>query len=356
MINELDISGLEAAIKKMPSNTEDVFALGDAYFQAGRYSDLLGLYERMMKMNLSGVDLATALSYKGVAHVCLCNWEEAVAAFVDTLEVLEKLPDEEEEVISLKGFNYYDLSTYCEDTDKGEEYAAKALEYLTMLAERFPEYPHLIKVYAHLADLHHSFDDSAMALQYYDLFYQLGQGTEDGVWALSGMAGVYGAMGDHQKAMLFFNRALDAANSSVPITKIYYDMGEMHFQFNKLPEAEAALKTALKFKDLDPILGPNDEYEFSILWRLGTIAYDLENDDEMLGLFEDLLTRIDNDHIYYADINLRLGHYYAAAFRYSTSARHYNQVLLTPIATAEETMMAKNCLLEMPLSQNNIIQ
>ncbi|MBI9077648.1 MAG: tetratricopeptide repeat protein [Desulfatibacillum sp.] len=352
---DIDIYAVEEDLQRGKADLDSLFALGDMYFSQGRHLDLLDLCNRMTTMPLTKLDLATVLSYKGVTHVCLSHWEAATAAFLQSLDALEHAPENMEEVVSLKGMNYYDLSLYCQDVDKADDYGELALKYLTILSRSFPDYPHMSKVFAHIADLHHSMGDLDQALVYYGLFYEASVETEDKVWAMTGMATVYGFLGQTDKALEMYNDALQVADSKALMSKVYYDLGEMHYRLENFYESRSSLETALKFRDQDPVLMQNEEYEVSILWRLGTIAFDLEEEEEMAPLFEKVLGMINSTHSYYADINLRMGHYYLGLCRYATASGYYNEVLLTPAASAEETLIAKDCLAGIPLKKPTLL-
>ena len=348
---DIDIRSMEEAVKSGAADLDSLFALGDLYFAQGRHYDLLDLCNRMTLMPLTQLDLATVLSYKGVTHVCLSHWEAATDAFLQSLDALEDVPENLEEVVSLKGMNYYDLSLYCQDLDKADDYGELALKYLTILAHHYPDYPHMPKVYAHIADLHHSMGELDEAMVYYGLFYEASHETEDKVWAMTGMATVYGFLGKVDKALDMYNEALALADTKALTAKVFYDMGEMHYRLENYQEAKSALETAMQYRGQDPALRQNQEFEVSILWRLGAIAFDLENDEEMAPLLERVLDLVDPAHTYYADANLRLGHYYLQQCRYSTATGYYNKVLLSPAASAEETLIAKESLASIPLKK-----
>ncbi len=349
MKTESEIHAIEKAMEQGSADLDDLFALGDAYFAEGRHLDLLDLCDRMTAMPLSALDQATVLSYEGVTHVCLCQWEAATEAFVRSLSMLENTSDTLEEVVSLKGLNYYDLSLYCQDEAMAMHYSDQALKYLTILTRSFPDYPHMSKVFAHIADLYNTNGDLDQALVYYGLFFESCQDPEDRVWALSGMATVFASLEKPEKALELYNEALQVSDSKALMSKVYYDLGELYYRFENMGEARTAMKTALRYRGQDPILRQNREYEISIQWRLGTIAFDQEDEKTMLALFGHILGQIDSNHNYYADINLRLGHYYDARCQYSRASKHYNEVLLSPMASVEETVTAKDSLATIPL-------
>jgi tetratricopeptide (TPR) repeat protein len=183
---------------------------------------------------------------------------------------------------------------------------------------------------------------------YYGAALEISSDTHDVVWALTGIASTYGKKKELHKAIHYFEEALRKANNTFPITQIYYQLGKMYFDANYMSKSGQAFRNALKYRNNDPASKNNQEYETDILWHLGIIAYEEDDYDNIVPYLSKVLEKIDDDHYYYANSHLTLGHYYLMIEDYKKARRHYNKVLTAARAANEELKTAKEYLAQTP--------
>lgn len=343
---------LKKRIKEGKAEAEDYFSLAHAYLDAGEYDKALTLYEDMERLALSKLELAGVYYEKGEALQLQNRIAEAISAYIESLDILI-VDAESPEAMALKGLSNYNLFLLIEDHDVRNQHAKKALSLLENLLTKHPEYEGTYNALSTVADIWARLGDDKKALGFFKKALEIGKSKADIVWALSGVGSVYSRKKEFGKAIELLREALDTSDDTIATSKIHYDIGKIYFEMNRLSDAEISLRKALEERARDPALRKNMEYEIDILWHLGVIAYDKYENNETLEYFGRVLHLVGQDHFYYANTNLYLGHYYLMIKDYKKAKEHYSLVLSAPLADAESISCANEYLQEISIETDD---
>lgn len=339
---------VEGIICKDPKEVEDYFLLGNRYLSAGDYNKLISLYDDLLKLELTPIDKSRTYYERGEAYTFANEHEKAKISYEKSLLLLKEV-DDSIDTLDLKGLNNYNLFILSSEGETGYRHAKEAIVFFKQLVNQFEVNEKIYMTYSYMADIFYRLGEYDNALHYYTLAREESGGTQNIVWVLSGMAATYGKKNSLKEATLLFNEALSKADVHTPVSRIYFDMGEMYFGAKMFDDAYNSFQKAIESKNKDPRLKNNIEYEVEILWYIGTIAYETEKHDKMKA-FEKILNMINNKHHFYANSHLTLGHFYIMNGNNARAIEHYNNVLLATIATKDEVEMAKDCLKQIPLN------
>jgi tetratricopeptide (TPR) repeat protein len=338
---------LEEKINQGSTNVAEYIELSSLYIESGQHDNFLKLSNQLEKFPLSKWETAILHYDKGEALQLSNRMEEALSSFKKSLQAIPP-KDDSADTLSLKGLNHYNLFLLLQDSKESRQHAQDAIRCFELLIKKYPNYEDKHRIYSYLADTYEKLGKYEPSLHYNNLALEISSNNYELVWALIGMATTYGMAKKYRESEEYFNKALRKANKSVPTSKIYYEQGKMYFEGNDLTKAAKAYRNALKYKKDDPKLKDNQEYEIDIFWHLGTIAYELDNEKDIVKYFEKVLECIDNSHYYYANSHLSLGHFYTVKKDYITARKHYYKVLIAPHAADEEIKMAKEWLAKLP--------
>ena len=341
------ITELEEKISQGSTNINEYIELGSLYVENGQHDNFLKLSNQIEKFQLSKWETAILHYDKGEALKLSNRIEEALSSFKKSLEVTPQ-KDDSADALSLEGLNHYNLFLLLQDSKESHQHAQDAIRCFELLVKKYPSYEDKHRIYSYLADTYEKLGEYEPSLHYYNLALEISSNNYELVWALIGMATTYGMAKKYEESEEYFSKALLKANKSVPTSKIYYEQGEMYFESNDLTKAAKAFQNALKYQKDDPRLKDNQEYEIDIFWHLGTIAYELNKEKDVIKYFEKVLGSIDNSHYYYANSHLSLGHFYRMREDYIRARKHYHKVLTAPHAADEEIKMAKEWLAKLP--------
>ncbi len=340
------IDDLKKSIKAGVATIEDFLTLGGLYFDIGCFDKIIKLYNKALKLKLNKLDKGRIFYELAEALQLLNRFEDSTANFHKAIDAVHE--NTSWEALYIHGYSYYNLFLSCMDINKVNIFMEKACDCFFQLIDSYSENSDISHVYYALADIYSKQNEYDMALHYYNL--ALNNVKEDSlkIQILSSIASVYGEKQQKTLCENYFTEALKIAtqcNSS----KVYYDIGVACFNAGLLEEANRIFKIALEKKSKDQFLKKNQEYYIDILWHLGMIAYELGiNDNDVIHYLKTLLTLIDANHIYYSNINLTLGHFYASIYKNNKAREYYNTVLMARNTSEEELTMAKKCLADIP--------
>lgn len=341
------IAELEEKLNQRSVNLNEYIELGSLYVENGQHDNFLKLFNQIEKFQLSKWETAILYYDKGEALQLSNRIEEALSSFKKSLHAIPP-KDDSADTLSLKGLNHYNLFLLLQDSKESRQHAQDAIRCFELLIKKYPNYEDKHRIYSYLADTHEKLGEYESSLHYNNLALEISSNNYELVWSLIGMATSYGIAKKYRESEEYFTKALDKANKSVPTSKIYYEQGKMYFESNDLTKAAKAFRNALKHQKDDLQLKDNQEYEVDILWHLGTIAYELDKEKDIVKYFEKVLGSIDESHYYYANSHLALGHFYTMKEDYIKARKHYRKVLIAPHAADEEIKMAKEVLAKLP--------
>lgn len=336
-------SELETRIEKGSIVLDDYLRLGKIYLERGEFNKLLNLYEKALFLPLTNIERALIMYEKGQAIDLLGKKEEAILCYEQSLKLLSN-EKESDLILDIKGMNYYNLSLLLYNEKKGYEYARKALEELNHLLGKYPAHKERYAIYSYLSELYCRFNEFDKALEIYKKGFEISKNNEEKVWCLCGIASVYRDKGDYRKSEENYKQALNIAKDKKFLSKINFEMGRMYFDSKHTEEAIEAFNNALNYRAYDPVLRNNKEYIADIFWHLGTLTYHNKNYDKVIEYLSKTVENIGENHVYYCNTHITLGHCYLAKEEYSNARDHYNKALFSSLATKEEINMANECL------------
>jgi tetratricopeptide (TPR) repeat protein len=339
-----NIKKIEKIIKNGSTSIDDYLTLGKLYLYSGKYQKIITLYNKALSSKINNLDKGRI--YYEIAEVLqiLNEFDDSVIYFHKAINTVQNL-DDSWEALYIKGNSFYNLYLDCIDLETTNQYMEKAINYFRKLINKDVGHLDICHVYYPLADIYAKQNENDIALHYYNLALEkvIDDDTAK-IQILSGIASVYGSNKQHDLSIQFFNRALEIA-TDLNSSKIYYDMGVVYFTAGLFDKANEKFKIALKNKRHDSFLKDNKEYHVLTLWHLGVGAYESGyNKNDVTNYLEELLAMIKDDHYYYANVNLTLGHFYSSINENGKAREYYNKVLVACNAIDDEIKMAKNCL------------
>ncbi len=343
------VEALEKRIRDNSATVSDYFKLGTIYLDGGDYNKVIHLYDQIIKLSLSNLELSRVYYEKGEALKLSNKNEKAICSYIKSYKLIQTEANSVDS-LDLKGLNKYNLFLHFRESNEGRQHAEEAINYFNLLLKKLDSSDERYFVtLSYLADIYSKLGEYNNALNYYDQILKLSSDNNDIVWALGGVASIYGLRKELKRAEQYFKKAIHKANKTIAISKIYFDMGKMYFENNCFSEADTALRNALLKLEDDVILKENKEYKIDILWYLGTLAYEAGREKDIEEFFKAIMVSIDNNHYYYANIHITLGHFYSIKNNNEKAREHYNYVLSAPLASEEEINMAKDSLSQIPL-------
>ena len=341
---------LEEQIKQGSCEYDYYIKLGHIYLDEGRYDDLLNLYKKLKERDLAGIEKALVLSDEGHALDLSNRIDESIRAYCESLNELEKYNDDSDS-IHLKALNHYSLFTLYHTQDEKQKHAEEALKYFNRLITKYHSGKPLIEAYSYVAEIYLQTEKFAKALSAYIKALELTNDKQMMIPILNGIAVIHGKMKNYDKSKKYFAEVLDKAKyANVPLSKIYFDMGTSAFENEHFQEALEYYSKALSLRQNTSFLKDNLMYEIDIHWRIGTIAYELEDGELLNAHLSKLLSMIDEEHSYYANTLLLMGHYYLSIDDFEKAREYYFRVISLKSSDEEEIRMAKKCLKRLPMN------
>jgi tetratricopeptide (TPR) repeat protein len=336
--NESDI---EARIKGGFGGLEDYLWLGKVYMNGGDFNKLLELYEKTLNSLLRNEEKARIVYEKGEVLNILGRKEEALSLFERSVQLISR-EKETPSILYIKGMCHYNLSLLY-NGEKGQQYARLSAKEFKQLTEKFPYHEENAVALLHLGHLCLKFNELDEAIKVYKKALEIAGDAEAKVWCLCGVASVYKEKGAYRKSEENYRQALEIAKGSKFRSNIYFEMGRMFFDSSQREKAIEAFRSALNYLKDDPVLRGNKDYLTDIYWHLGTLTYYGSDYDKAIGYLNKTLENIDQNHVYYCNSHITLGHSYVATGDLEKAQDHYRLVLLASRATEEELRMAHGC-------------
>ena len=351
VINAKSILEIERKLKQGSKDINDYLELGSLYLDEGEHDKLLALYDQIIELPLKNIEKARVYYERGQALQFLDNKDEAISSLKTSFGLLETEQNSIDS-LDLKGIIQYNFFLLSIDTDLAQQYANDAIRYFSLLLGGYPaaEDEDIYHIYSHLADIYEKLGYHKKALKYYQQALKKSRDTNNVVWIMNGIASIYAAMGKFDKASQYYNEALNRADETIPVSKIHFDMGKMYFDLSLYDQAEDSFRYALEKRIKDPQLKKSREYEVDIYWYLGTIAYETDDYKNIEICFDNVLENINDQHPYYSNSYLTLGHYNLMNENFRKAWEYYNKVLTAPQADDEEKKVAKESLTQIPFN------
>jgi tetratricopeptide (TPR) repeat protein len=351
---EKEIELLEEKIRHGSKAIEDYVKLRGLYFEHARYDELLNLLEVMItQMNLTDLELAGIYAERGETLQVFDRFEEAVCAYQKSLQFLQEI-EESPTTLYLKAMNHHQLFICLFADEESYHHARESTKYFHAVIQHPLEYEEKYRSYNHLANIYAHLGEYDNALCFHQAALELASNTKDIVFALREIASVYGKKQEVDTAVHYFEEALQKAGDAIPTTIIYWEFGRMYFEAEQFAKADQMLREALKRIGDDPELRVTPTYEIEILWHLGTSAYEEHDFEDAIRYLMNVLEKIDDEHNYYADSHLTLGHCYLLLEDYEKALEHYNYVLTASLVSDEQITMAKACLERIPSGKYHV--
>lgn len=338
--NELKV--LEGRAQKGIADINCYFRLASLYFEEGDFEKVLSLYNGISEKKLTSIEHARVLREKGVASQLLNRIEDALSLFRASLNKAHNLPDSIE-VLDIRGLDLHSIFDLTENMEEKMRCASEAIDCFNKLKIDYKVREEEYLVNSYLADIYVKIGQYDNALSLYKEIIEESTDIHDSVWALVGVASIFELKGEYQNSFNCLTDALKQAGNTVPTSKIYFDLGKLHFAENEYEAAKEAFQKALSKMKAENLLKNNEEYKNDILWHLGMIAYNLE-EDNVIFYFSDILKRIETDHLYYPNINITIGHFYIKENSFQKARYYYERALLSETISEEEQKMAEECL------------
>jgi len=338
-----EIRHFEEMIRKGTDDINCYFKLASLYFDKGKYEEVLSLYNGLSEKKLTIIEQGRVLYEKGVACQILNRIEDALSFFRISLKKIQKVKDSIE-ALDIKGLNFYSIFNLSQSEEEKIRYATKALDCFNKLKTQFKVREEDYSVNSYLAGIYEKIGQYDNSLNLYNEIIESSTDLHDRVWAMVGAASIYELKGDYQNSLTCLIDALKRAGNTVPTSKIYFDLGKLHFTTKVYEAAKEAFQNALFKMKEEILLKDNEEYKIDISWYLGSIAYNLGENEDFISYFTDLLRKIGTNHFYYPNINITLGHFYSEKNDFIKSRYYYEKARLSETISEEELKMVEECL------------
>jgi tetratricopeptide (TPR) repeat protein len=245
---------LEQRISTGSLIVDDFFDLADIYFFKGLFPEMLEILEKAKDLQLSNLDQAHLCLIEAEGFLALGRVEEGECNYRRSLEFLVE-PESSFEYLFAVGRAHYNLAMILEDNNEVLDHAKLALEFLSnslkfeVLANE--ETRAHSGVYSWIGDMYSKMGQFKAALKMHEKAFEIAIEQEDLVGIQVDIAAVHTLRKDFKKAEKAFRQAIKDANGRVPTTKIYYELGKMYIEWQKMPEAKQAFKDSWQSLDSD---------------------------------------------------------------------------------------------------------
>lgn len=340
---ELADHALEAMVESSVAGERAHLILADRYCSRGDFPKALDVLDRFLASVPEGKALAT-VAFKARIFEIVGQNSDAIRWFNEVLAIVgDDLASPEN--LCAAGLSHHRLHSLLPSTT-AEPHAELALRHLEELIRCHPNYDDdLETVMLAIGDLREEKGDFAAAIDAYRRAVELCADSEQRHWTQSHLAGALRLAGDFEAAERIFATALLTAPEPVR-SVLHLDLGTLLLERGRVEEAHAAFVSALNIENAANI-PEYSRYLPDVLWNLAALAYQGSDSETALTYLERALPLISSDHLYFADINIVLGHCHAERGNQVLARRHYNAALFAPLATSEQVDMAARCLKEM---------
>jgi tetratricopeptide (TPR) repeat protein len=342
---------LEQRISTGSLVVDDFFDLADIYFFKGLFSEMLEILEKAKTLQLSDLDQAHLCLIEAEGFLALGRVEEGKCNYRRSLEFLVE-PESSFEYLFAVGRAHYSLAMILEDNNEVLDHAKLALEFLSNSLEYQMPANEKSKahsgVYSWIGDMYSKVGQFKAALKMHEKAFEIAIQQEDLVGIQVDIAAVHTLQKDFRKAEKAFRKAIEAANGRVPTTKIYYELGQMYIEWQRMPEAKQAFKDSWQSLDSDLRLKNSVGYETAIIWHLGFCAYEIGDGQEAIESMTKVLEEVDTKSPFYVRSCMILAHQYYKDDDRSSAREYYSRVLSAPLADLGDIEVAKKLLASIP--------
>ena len=273
---------LEQAIAYGNKDIDTYLELSDMYFFHGFFDKALSMLKECRQLMLSSIDKAQILQLEAEIFFSLARFDEGLENYRQSICSLNSTKQTSDYFL-LVGRAYYTLSLYMADQNEITNYSNKAIEYLTKSLAHEMQASYLINkkalIYSWIGDMHSKNGEFNESLKWHNKALEIATNREDIVSILLDIACLCGKMGNFTDSENVFKKAIAEARFVVPLTKVYYEMGKMYIQWQKLPKARDAFVESLKCLESDVRLKLSGGYEAPIFWYIGFTSYEIAADE-----------------------------------------------------------------------------
>jgi two-component system NarL family sensor kinase len=278
-----NIDSLQKVILSSPQDTHLVMTyrqLVRAYYQADQNQEMLQTAEKGLELSRAlqfekGIDLF--IYYKASALDILGRAEESIPLFEEGLQLAQKRGN-------LSGIADYHVNIGVAFQGMGEQ--DKALEHFLTAYDQYTrsgKKENLSKILNNIGVIYRSQKKYDRAEEIYLTSLRIKEELKDSIGiaaSFQNLSALYSATNQESKAIEYQQKAENLYtlfNKLDDVAGCNSLLGQIYFNFNKLPEAKAALQKALKLYGNEPSI----EYGPSTLFLLGKIA--LQEKEPALG-------------------------------------------------------------------------
>lgn len=300
-------------------------------FEAGDYVKTLRLTNELLGNDLQAGDRAHLLCQR--AEVLFLTGEESAACkdLKDCLELLDGMPGEAS-ILFNRGKAYYYLFEVSGDPNCAEQ----ALRSLNEVVEKYQASSYAFAAFALIGSIGLStgrLDDAAKAYR-----SALGSASQERerINARMGLAAALFRAGSVDEAESICRSLVQEGPPIDLLSRVHFILGDIASASGRSLDALAHWDVALARQPADPTLRDDTEHTADLLSRLARVAFDLGRYDVARAYSEKLLALVDEEHIYYCDAHILLGHLAYATDTADQALEHYEKVLAAPGPTEEQ--------------------
>ncbi len=312
-----------------------------SYVDHGEYTKAAEVLALVPLLDLQSADQAYASCERGEALDIVGRHGEAESCFREVISLVSPSGDDPT-LYYVKGKSLYYLSKL--DQVHGDTYAREGIEVLVKFITQYPESPYGYCACSYVAELSLRLGDAIGADKWYQEAHRLAGSDQERAWAALGRAEAAISRGSLDVARDLCARVLEEDRLNENASRAHFYLGKTSFIEGRWQEAAEELEEAQEMRVQDASLNTDEEYLVDLLWHLAVCYYETRHYADAASRAQMILARVSDDHRFYADSLLTIGHCQIALGNRDLGIERYRQVLLCPAATAAQVSMAKKCL------------
>ena len=347
-VNEQELTEkIRAGSKELGDYRDLAFVLASA----GRYDDIIPLYEQALRLPLTDFQRAKVSLELGWILRDLLGQQAQPQVLAETaISLLSNEPDDPE-VLFLRGSSH-GLLAYCvwrTDENSGVEAARLAVEYMERVIAERPNLGGIGEVYCDSARLQNLLGNATKAIVLCEEALQHELDEADRLSCLIYLAEALRCahrLDEAERAIGEAFRHVEADKGMLP--RLYYEKGLIERSTNRSAGACSTFFQAVAALETHPRLRRDPLLVREIHWNLGELYYESRQYKEAAEALQQVVLHYSENEPYRSNALLMLGHCHLGTGSYVKARNCYEEVLSVPDAPEADRVAAREGLAALP--------